>query len=134
MIASICKLLVMVKSRTNPYHPQSDGLVERYNRTLLTMLATAVREHPFKWAEHLCRLCLAYNTSVKSHNRILPFFLMFGRQLRMPVEIMYGSPTQRETTVPQYVADLQTSLTAAYTGEAIPAERSLRQTITWKII
>ena len=48
VIAAICKLFGVVKSRTTPCHPQSDGLVERYNRTLLTMLATAVREHPFK--------------------------------------------------------------------------------------
>ena len=115
VIAAICKLLGVVKSRTTPYHPQSDGLVERYNRTLLTMLATAVREHPFKWEEHPCRLCLAYNTSVNPTTGYSPFFLMFDRQVHMPVEIMYGSPTQRETTVPQYVADLQTSLTAAYT-------------------
>ena len=114
VIAAICKSLGVVKSRTTLYHPQSDGLVERYNRTLLAMLATAVREHPFKWEEHLRRLCLAYNTSVNPTTGYSPFFLMFGRQVRMPVEIMYGSPTQQETTVPQYVADLQTSLTAAY--------------------
>ena len=104
VIPMICKLLGVVKSQTTPYHPQSDGLVERYNRTLLTMLATAVREHPFKWEEHLHRLCLAYNTSVNPTTRHSPFFLMFGCQVRMPVEIMYGSQTQRETTVSQYVA------------------------------
>ena len=78
------------------------------------MLATAVREHPFKWEEHLRRLCLAYNTSVNPTTGYSPFFLMFGRQVCMPVAIMYGSPIQQETMVPQYVADLQTSLTAAY--------------------
>lgn len=47
LISNICKLLGIAKTRTTPYHPQSDGLVERFNRTLLSMLRTAATEHPF---------------------------------------------------------------------------------------
>lgn len=114
IIAEICKFLGVVKSRTTPYHPQLDGLVERYNRALLDMLAKAVREEPFKWEEHLRRLCLAYNTSVNQTTGYSPFFLMFGCSVHMPVDIMYGSPSQPQVALPQYVADLRSSLTAAY--------------------
>ena len=86
VIAEVCKLLGVVKSRTTPYHPQSDGLVERFNRTLLNMLATAVSKRPFQWESHLRRLYLAYNTSVHQTTGYSPFFLMFGRQVRMPVD------------------------------------------------
>ena len=48
IVTEVCKLLGIKKSRTTPYHPQSDGLVERFNRTLLDMLATAVNDHPFE--------------------------------------------------------------------------------------
>ena len=40
VIAEVCKLLEIHKSCTTPYHPQSDGLVEWFNHTLLNMLAT----------------------------------------------------------------------------------------------
>lgn len=48
IITDVCKRLGLEKSRTTPYHPQSDGLVERFKRTLMDMLATAVSDHPFE--------------------------------------------------------------------------------------
>ena len=45
IMEELCKLLQIEKSRTTPYHPQGDGLVERANRTLLSMLSTVVGEH-----------------------------------------------------------------------------------------
>ena len=75
VIAEVCKLLGVAKTRTTPHHPQSDGLVERFNRTLLDMLATAVHEQPFEWERELRRLCLAYNTSVHPTAEETPFFL-----------------------------------------------------------
>ena len=114
IIAKICKLLGIVKSRTTPYHPQSDGLVERFNRTLLDMLSMAVTERPFEWERHLPRLCLAYNTSVHPTTGYSPFFLMFGRPVRMPIDIMYGTPTPRPSSIPKYVKDLCGDLESAY--------------------
>ena len=114
VISEVCKLLGVVKTRTTPYHPQSDGLVERFNRTLLSMLATAAVEQPFDWESQLRRLCLAYNTSIHPTTGETPFLLMFGRQVRMPVDVMYGTFTPQPSTVPQYVADLRSNLEAAY--------------------
>ena len=64
VVSEVCKVLGVVKTQTTPYHPQSDGLVERFNRTLLDILSTVAGERPFDWESHLCHLCLAYNTSV----------------------------------------------------------------------
>ena len=49
LLHEVCNLLGIHKTKTTPYHPQCDGLVERFNRTLLDMLATTTRENPFAW-------------------------------------------------------------------------------------
>ena len=79
LIAEVCKLLQIRKTRTTPYHPQCDGLVERFNRTLLSILATCAEGHPFDWEQQLQKVCMAYNTSVQSSTGFIPFYLMFGR-------------------------------------------------------
>ena len=53
LLQQICNILRINKSRTTPYHPQSNGVVERFNRTLISMLSTCASEHPFKWEDHV---------------------------------------------------------------------------------
>jgi len=59
VMEELCKLLEIKKSRTTPYHPQGDGLVERANRTVLSMLSTVVCEHRETWETHLRPICVA---------------------------------------------------------------------------
>ena len=80
VVQEICKILGMQKSRTSPYHLLYDGVVERFNRTLLDMLATTTRNHPFDWEDQLPIVCIAYNTSVQASTGYTPFFLMFSRE------------------------------------------------------
>ena len=92
VIKEVTTMLQIKKTRTSPYHPQSDGLVERFNRTLLAMLSTALDKYPWEWEDHLPQLCYAYNTSVHPGTGYTPFFLMFGRQARLPVDVAFGLP------------------------------------------
>ena len=114
VIAEVCKLLGIHKSCTTPYHPQSDGMVERFNRTLLNMLATTAEKHPFDWESQLRPLCLAYNTSVHPTTGYSPFYLMYGRQVRMPTDIMFGTPTPDAASPSEYADDLRKRLEGAY--------------------
>ena len=115
VIAETCKLLGIEKSRTTPYHPQSDGLVERFNRTLLDMLAKAVVDRPANWDRHLRRLCFAYNTCTHPTTGYPPFTLMFGRVARVPVDVALGTNLPPSaSTIPQYVATLRQSLDTSY--------------------
>ncbi|KAJ8363722.1 hypothetical protein SKAU_G00125530 [Synaphobranchus kaupii] len=53
LLAEVCKRLGVTKTRTTPLHPQSDGLVERFNRTLATQLAILASQHQRDWDRHL---------------------------------------------------------------------------------
>ena len=64
MIHKLSELLGTVKTKTTPYHPRSDGLVERFNRTLLAMLAMFVSQEHDNWDDLLPFMMLAYNTTV----------------------------------------------------------------------
>ena len=111
----MCKLLDITKTRTTPYHPSSDGMVERYNRTLLKMLASVAIDHN-EWDLHLQHVMFAYRTSRHESTGFTPSKLMFGRELFLPVDIMFGSPTSNvcPLSAPEYVLQLKSSLQAAF--------------------
>ena len=103
------------KTRTTPYHPQCDGLVERFNRTLLNMLATTSKDNLYSWEDQVQKVCLADNTSVQSTTGYTPFFLVFGCQARLPVDIMHGTDKPLETTHGEFATRLKMTLESAYT-------------------
>lgn len=115
LLAEVCKLLHIHKSRTTAYHPQSDGLGERWNRTLLSMLATCVEDRPEDWEHHVRTACMAYNTSTHATTGFTPFYLMFGRQAHIPADLMYGTAEPESLSCTEYAAMLQESLSKAYT-------------------
>ena len=87
----VCSLLGIKKSRTFPYHPQCDGLVERNNRIILDMIATTSWGHSFDWEDQMPKVCMAYNSSVHASTGYTPFFLLFGRQAKLPIDLVYGT-------------------------------------------
>ena len=68
-------------------------MVERFNRTLLNILSISVQENETDCDLHLPAVMLAYRTSVHATTGETPFLLMFGREVSLPIDIMYGTPT-----------------------------------------
>ncbi len=73
------------------YHPQTGGHTERYNRTLCTMLSAYVQNNPTHWEEKLPYALFAYRTAEHSSTKATPFYLVYGRQARLPVEIDFSA-------------------------------------------
>ncbi|CAI5648644.1 unnamed protein product [Oreochromis niloticus] len=96
VFGEICRRLGVEKTRTTPIHPQSDGLVERFNRTLATQLAILTSRHQWDWDRHLPLVRWSYRTAVQKSSQCTPAALMFGRELRTPVDLVFGSPPEPE--------------------------------------
>ena len=81
MIHRLSELLGTVKTKTTPYHPRSDGLVERFNRTLLAMLAMFVSQEHDNWDDLLPFMMLAYNTTVHTSTGYTPYRRVFRLEI-----------------------------------------------------
>uniref|UniRef100_A0A3B3C1W6 Gypsy retrotransposon integrase-like protein 1 n=1 Tax=Oryzias melastigma TaxID=30732 RepID=A0A3B3C1W6_ORYME len=97
LVKQLCDLYGVTKSRTTPYHPAGNGRVERMNRTLLGMLRTLEFDRQSKWPEYLPELMQAYNNTTHSATGFAPSYLMFGRHIRLPVDMGMGVGQQECT-------------------------------------
>lgn len=80
------------KTRKTPYRLQGNSVSERVHSTMHAMLAMHSSMNRTKWASLLPFVQLAYSTSFSSTIHETPFFLMFGREPRLPVDIILGIP------------------------------------------
>ena len=120
VIQQLCKLLEITKTRTTPFHPQSDGQCERTNQTLEKMLKVLCQEHREDWDLYLDYCVSAYNSTPSRATGYSPHYLMFGEEKVMPVNIIYG---QHKEAAPEqlasncyceYVQDLRKKLDYSY--------------------
>lgn len=82
----VCRLLIIRKINTSGYHPQTDGLVEKFNATLIGMIAKSCSVLNRDWDTCLSHLLFAYRVSAQESTRESPFFLLHGRDACLPTE------------------------------------------------
>ena len=96
LFQNLCSLLDIKKLRTARYRPNSDGLVERFNRSLRSMLRALCNDVQSDWDEHLCYVLMAYRATVQESTKCTPNLLMFGHELNIsPVDIVYGNTNEK---------------------------------------
>jgi len=115
----ILGLLGVASNYTSPYQPQTNGQVERYNRTLVRQLRCYIAEQQKEWDSHLSLLTTAYSTQVPASTGEIPFAFLSPRRLELIG--MEHTPRIRQseertedasTAEKQYVEDLRALILA----------------------
>jgi transposase InsO family protein/predicted aspartyl protease len=108
LFQELCVWLKIDKTRTTAYHPQSDGLVERFNRTVEDLLSKYVSPTQRDWDDHLPLAMMAYRSSVHESTGQSPCQMMFAREPDLPADLLLGpSPKDKpDRKVPVYLETL----------------------------
>uniref|UniRef100_A0A674N2L7 Integrase catalytic domain-containing protein n=1 Tax=Takifugu rubripes TaxID=31033 RepID=A0A674N2L7_TAKRU len=117
LLQQLCTLYGVEKSRTTPYHPAGNGQCERFNRTLHNLLRAFPASRKRDWHSCLPQVLYSYNTTPHQSTGESPFYLMFGREPRLPVDFLLGrveNPVEGE--IHEWVEEHQTRLQLAFEG------------------
>ena len=97
---------LQVKRTTTPaYNPQSNGNIERFHRTLNTLIRIFCDREDPEWMQYLSAATLAYNTKQHSSTGVTPFSGMFGRECRLPIDLIIPTPDDKNQDINVHVRE-----------------------------
>ena len=117
LIKELCKIAGVKKLHTTPYHPQGNGQCERFNSTLCNMLGTLSEEEKSNWKSYLGCMTHAYNCTKHASTTYSPYYLMFGRHPRLPIDVEFGLPKSNSgdnSSKSRYIQKLRRRLNYAF--------------------
>ena len=113
LLTELYRMLHVHAIRTTPYHPQTDGLVERFNKTLKSMLRRAACTEGKDWDKLIPYLLFAYREVTQASTGFSPFELLYGRQVRGPLDVLretWEASSRSSDSVVSYVLSVQEKL------------------------
>ncbi|KAK7095859.1 hypothetical protein V1264_005220 [Littorina saxatilis] len=96
VMAEVYRLLGIRGLTTSPYHAQANGLCERFNATLKSMLKKLCRERPTDWDRYIPSALFAYREVPQESLKFSPFQLLYGRTVRGPMNLLRDLWTHNE--------------------------------------
>ncbi|XP_076464736.1 uncharacterized protein LOC143296595 [Babylonia areolata] len=131
VMQEVYRLLSVRGLTTTPYHAQCNGLVERFNATLKTMLRRLSHERPRAWDRWIPALLFAYREVPQESTGYSPFELLYGRTVRGPMQILrehWLHPERSEVqTAAEYVVDLRNKIAESCTLAQQNLEKAARR-------
>jgi hypothetical protein len=92
VLAGINNDLQVHQLKTSVYHPQTNGLTEQFNSTLQNMLSMYIADHQRDWDIYIPYVLVAYQCSVNEATLETPFYLMFGRDHYLLIDVSLSLP------------------------------------------
>ena len=116
IITHLCELYGVQKLRTLPYHAQTNGQVECMNQKIIRMIRKLEEDKKTCWSEHLPELLLAYNATHSAVTGYSPYYLLFGRRPRIPVDYLFPTlhDSPHQTKMEVSVVAMQKRLVEAF--------------------
>ena len=116
IMTHLCDLYGVQKLRTSPYHAQTHGQVELMNQTIIHMIGKLKEDKKACWSKHLPELLLAYNATRSAVTGYSPYYLLFGRWSRIPVDYLFPTlcDLTHQTKMEVSVAAMQKRLKEAF--------------------
>ena len=108
LLIELYKMLHIQPIRTTPYHPQTDGLVERFNQTLKSMLRKTAVKEGLDWDKMLPYVLFAYREVPQTSTGFSPFELLYGYQVRGPLDVLKESWQSSEKTEESVISHILT--------------------------
>ena len=96
LLEELYLLLQIRRIQSTPYHPQTDGLVERFNGTLKSMLRKFVADSQNDWDTYLPYVLFAYREVPQESTGFSPFQLLYGRRVKGPLDVLQECWTEGE--------------------------------------
>ena len=125
LMAEFTSILGMHKTRTMPYRPQSDGFIERFNRTLGHMLRACISEEDKAWDDIVPLLAMSYRSSINETTGFTPNMLMLGREVMLPIDLVMPKRDDKPQKTATYVENLRNNMEKIY--------EEVRRNTSWQV-
>jgi len=126
LVAKLCSIAGINKTRTTPFHPQSDGQTARANRTILQMLRASIDAQPESWPDRLPALLAAYRMTPHSVTGISPNMAMMGREVLLPASLIVQPPEEPVAVTTSFAAEFRQYMRNAHASVRSATSRAAK--------
>jgi len=114
LFRELCQRLSIDKVRTTAYHASCNGAIERFHSTMHSLIAKWVNDKHRDWDQHLPAVAFAYRTTEQESTGLTPYFMLHGREARLPADLVYGPPPDEAACISDFVSRQQETLREAF--------------------